>query len=43
VILLDTHIWLWLLHEPNQLSSQAQTVIDTEELQNGLLVSAISV
>ncbi|NEQ19533.1 MAG: type II toxin-antitoxin system VapC family toxin [Microcoleus sp. SIO2G3] len=43
MILLDTHIWLWLLHEPNQLSSQAQTVIDTEELQNGLLVSAISV
>jgi PIN domain nuclease of toxin-antitoxin system len=43
VILLDTHIWLWLLHEPNQLSSQAQTVIHTEELQNGLLVSAISV
>jgi PIN domain nuclease of toxin-antitoxin system len=32
-----------LLHEPNQLSSQAQTIINAEELQNGLLVSAISV
>ncbi|WP_243146778.1 hypothetical protein [Scytonema sp. UIC 10036] len=43
MILLDTHVWLWLLHEPNQLSSQAQTIINAEELQNGLLVSAISV
>lgn len=43
MILLDTHIWLWLLHQPNQLSSQAQKIIDTKELQNGLLVSAISV
>ncbi|BAZ13901.1 hypothetical protein NIES4071_57410 [Calothrix sp. NIES-4071] len=43
MILLDTHVWLWLLHEPNKLSNTAQTVIDTEELQNGLLVSAISV
>ncbi len=43
MILLDTHIWLWLLHEPNQLSSKAKAVIDLEEPQNGLLVSAISV
>ncbi|KYC39288.1 twitching motility protein PilT [Scytonema hofmannii PCC 7110] len=43
MILLDTHVWLWLLHEPNQLSTQAQTIINAEELQNGLLVSAISV
>jgi PIN domain nuclease of toxin-antitoxin system len=43
MILLDTHIWLWLLHEPNQLSSKAKAVIDLEEAQNGLLVSAISV
>jgi PIN domain nuclease of toxin-antitoxin system len=43
MILLDTHLWLWLLHEPNQLSSKAKAVIDLEEPQNGLLLSAISV
>ncbi len=43
MILLDTHVWLWLLHEPNRLSDAAQAVIDKEELQNGLLVSVISV
>ncbi len=43
MILLDTHVWLWLLHYPSQLSSQAKAVIDLEEPQNGLLVSAISV
>ncbi|MBE5229047.1 MAG: type II toxin-antitoxin system VapC family toxin [Microcystis sp. M54BS1] len=43
MILLDTHIWLWLLHDPSQLSQAAQTAIESEESQNGLLVSAISV
>jgi PIN domain nuclease of toxin-antitoxin system len=43
MILLDTHVWLWLLHDPAQLSNKAQTIIDTEELNNGLLISAISV
>ena len=43
MILLDTHVWLWLLHDPSQLSNQAKTVIDSEEPQKGLLVSAISV
>lgn len=43
MILLDTHVWLWLLHDPTQLSSQAQAMVDLEEPQNGLLVSAISV
>jgi PIN domain nuclease of toxin-antitoxin system len=43
MILLDTHIWLWLLHDPSQLSNQAQAAINLEESQNGLLVSAISV
>jgi PIN domain nuclease of toxin-antitoxin system len=42
MILLDTHVWLWLLHDPNQLSSQAQALIETEEKNNGLLISAIS-
>jgi PIN domain nuclease of toxin-antitoxin system len=43
MILLDTHIWLWLLHEPSKLSPTAQKAIESEESQNGLLVSAISV
>jgi PIN domain nuclease of toxin-antitoxin system len=43
MILLDTHVWLWLLHDPSQLSESAQAAIDSEEPQNGLLVSAISV
>ena len=43
MILLDTHVWLWLLHNPNQLSDNANRVIEVEEAQNGLLISAISV
>lgn len=43
MILLDTHIWLWLLHDPSQLSKAAQEAIQHEQSQNGLLVSAISV
>jgi PIN domain nuclease of toxin-antitoxin system len=43
MILLDTHVWLWLLHKPSQLSNQARALIDVEEPQNGILVSAISV
>lgn len=43
MILLDTHVWLWLLHEPSQLSSKAKAIIDIEEPQDGLLVSTISV
>lgn len=43
MILLDTHVWLWLLHNPNQLSESAKIAIDREEPHNGLLVSAISV
>ena len=43
MILLDTHIWLWLLHDPSRLSNAASNLIAAEEEQNGLLVSAISV
>ena len=43
MILLDTHIWLWLLHDSSQISKVAQEAIESEESQNGLLVSAISV
>jgi PIN domain nuclease of toxin-antitoxin system len=43
MILLDTHTWLWLLHNPSRLSDAANQRIADEEAQNGLLVSAISV
>ena len=43
MILLDTHIWLWLLHEPSHLSVAAKRAIEAEEIKSGLLVSAISV
>jgi PIN domain nuclease of toxin-antitoxin system len=43
MILLDTHTWLWLLHDPSCLSDAANLAIEAEAEQNGLLVSAISV
>ena len=43
MILLDTHVWLWVLHDPTKLSNKAQTLISQEEFKNGLLVSSISV
>lgn len=27
MIVLDTHVWLWWLHNPQKLSPQAQTLI----------------
>jgi len=43
MILLDTHIWLWLLHNPSQLSEKALSAIYAEQNQDSLLISAISV
>jgi PIN domain nuclease of toxin-antitoxin system len=43
MILIDTHVWLWLLHNPSQLSEKAQAAINSPEHQDSLLVSAISV
>jgi PIN domain nuclease of toxin-antitoxin system len=43
MILLDTHAWLWLLHDPSLLSPAAQAIITQEEAHNGILVSSISV
>ena len=34
MILLDTHVWLWLLHDPGQLSEPARIAIDSEEPDN---------
>jgi PIN domain nuclease of toxin-antitoxin system len=43
MIIIDTHVWLWLLHDPSQLSNAARAQIEIEESQNGIFVSAISV
>jgi len=43
MILLDTHIWLWWLHDSSRLSEQVKAAISSEESKNGILISAISV
>lgn len=43
MIIIDTHVWLWLLHDPSQLSNAAREQIEIEEVHNSILVSAISV
>ncbi len=43
MILLDTHTWLWLLHDPEQLSTPAQSIITEAENSNSILISSISV
>jgi PIN domain nuclease of toxin-antitoxin system len=43
MILLDTHIWLWWLHSPDQLSERGRKLLTIGENQNTLIVSAISV
>lgn len=43
MILLDTHIWLWWLHTPEQISERGRTLLTIGENQNALIVSAISV
>ncbi|MFN5514960.1 MAG: type II toxin-antitoxin system VapC family toxin [Cyanobacteriota bacterium] len=43
MILLDTHVWLWLLHNPSYLSPTAQVLITKAEAENKIVVSTISV
>jgi PIN domain nuclease of toxin-antitoxin system len=43
MIILDTHVWLWFLHDPSRLSDKAQEAIAVAESEQGLYVSAISV
>ena len=43
MIVLDTHVWLWWLHNPDHLSGPAQEKIAHEEGLHGLKVSVISV
>ena len=43
MIVLDTHAWLWWLHDPSQLSPLARETIATEVQTGAARVSAISV
>jgi PIN domain nuclease of toxin-antitoxin system len=40
--LLDTHVWLWWVQDPDRIKESARRRLDAEESQNGLLVSAVS-
>jgi PIN domain nuclease of toxin-antitoxin system len=43
LILLDTHVWLWWLHDPTRLSARARKALEDGEALGALRVSAISV
>ncbi|MDZ7761791.1 MAG: type II toxin-antitoxin system VapC family toxin [Desulfovermiculus sp.] len=43
MIVLDTHVWLWWLHNPAHLSAPAKERIVHEEEVHGIKISAISV
>lgn len=43
MIILDTHVWLWFLHEPGRLSDKAQGAIALAQVDRQIYVSAISV
>lgn len=43
MIVLDTHAWLWWLHEPSRLPLRVRQTLAKAEKQSGMTVSAISV
>ena len=43
MIVLDTHVWLWWLHDPKQLSRRALNAIKKAEQESAVRVSSISV
>lgn len=42
MILLDTHVWLWWLSNPEKLSAAAARAIDDGVRENGIVISSIS-
>jgi len=42
VIVLDTHVWLWWISNPENLSTSATTAIAKAVDENGIVISAIS-
>jgi PIN domain nuclease of toxin-antitoxin system len=43
MIVLDTHVWLWWLHDPSKLSPAAYKLIQQEQVSGAFMISAISV
>jgi PIN domain nuclease of toxin-antitoxin system len=43
MVVIDTHVWLWWLHDPSRLSPLARTNLFSEEKQGIIVISAISV
>lgn len=43
MIVLDTHVWLWWLHDPAQLSPTAVELIQQEQESGALILSSISI
>ncbi len=43
MILLDTHVWAWLVADPNQLSRSAASAIRRARANQGMGISAISI
>ena len=43
MIVLDTHVWLWWLHDPTRLSSAADKLIQQEQVSGAIILSTISV
>ncbi|MBS0638092.1 MAG: type II toxin-antitoxin system VapC family toxin, partial [Verrucomicrobia bacterium] len=42
-LLLDTHVWIWLMGGNSSLSRQFRTAVDNAQKHDGILISAISV
>ncbi|MEA3464823.1 MAG: type II toxin-antitoxin system VapC family toxin [Thermodesulfobacteriota bacterium] len=42
MIVLDTHIWLWWISNPENLSTAAAKTIDQAITENGIIISSIS-
>ncbi len=43
MVVLDTHAWLWWLHNPDKLSPVAKARIEDEQAKGSIVISAISV
>ena len=43
MIVLDTHVWLWWLHEPGKISAPASELIQKKQTSGTIIISAISV
>jgi len=42
MILLDTHVWIWFVSNPEKLSKKARASVDQAMKANGILISSIS-